>query len=52
MGLNWRKPMEGIYEVHPPMSREAMAKMRNECSMDAATFNYSDPTPEMEKSLL
>ena len=50
--LNWRKPMKGIYEVHPPMTRDEMAKMRDECKMEPATFHYSDPTPEMHNDPL
>ncbi len=37
-----------IYQVPPPMAREDMAAMRKRCGMLPATFNYSDPTPEMQ----
>lgn len=38
-----------VYEIHPGMTtREDIATMRADCFMEAATFNYSDPTPEMQ----
>jgi hypothetical protein len=30
------------------MSREAINQMRHECEMEPATFNYEDPTLEMQ----
>ncbi len=44
--LKWRNPMK-VYEVKPPMTRDDLSAIRKEHSMDAATFNYSDPTPDM-----
>ena len=41
-----------IYQVNPPMTREAMIEMRKRCQMLPATFHYQDPTPEMHNDPL
>jgi hypothetical protein len=47
MDANQKTDPRAIYEVHPPLSRADLINLRQKCGMDAATFNYSDPTPEM-----
>ena len=36
-----------VYQVEQGMTREELCKIRSECGMDEATFNYSDPSPDM-----
>jgi hypothetical protein len=39
--------MREVCQVVAPLSREELARKRSACGMEPATFNYSDPTPEM-----